>query len=768
MQSRLVERYIIRAITPYMLLSLLLLTAILFIQQAGRFGDLMVATYVPSQVVWELMLSLIPSVLIFTLPMAILTGTLIGYSRMGSDSELVALRSAGVGTWKLLWPALLLGSLLTGVALYINLEMAPRAIRALRQTSIRAILYKLESPVEPRTFYTDIPGLVIYVRDGDKAKGQWGRVFLYMEANDGTKRLVTARSGRLDTALERSELVLQDVVLLTLPSSADKAGENAYISERLEQWRKEVDTGRKAQLEGLKNDEAELKLNEMRWGELNSYAAGKSGTEALEARTMIKKRLAQSLSPLVFVFLGASLGLRVRRGGRAIGIILSLTAMLSYYLLSLAGEQMARAGTLPEPFGVWLATTVMLALGLVFLTPTRRTLFGKRAPSRLPEEKRSGVPTTHTGIQKVRARLLGFPSLMDATVLRALMQTFAIAFISLVSIFLIFTLFELWRFIVSRGISTRTVLEYLFFLLPLAGVQLLPASVLIATLAAYALIARRSEAIAWWASGQSVYRLILPGIVFAAGLAAGMWFVQERLMPQANVKQDILRAQIRGGGGVTRATVSLDKQWLASAETGRLYLYEFAGDEKLLNLSAFEFDPDAVHLRRALVGKEGVWKNSDEIEIKDGEILDFKESGVSRQLFTSTIIARAEPPSVFRPTVDKPLHLSAASLSNHIKSIKKRGGETAQLDVALQRKYAEPFSPLIMALTGIPLALSFGRRSAVMALCLAVALGLLYWGTIGIFRQLGDYALLPPIVAAWAPLLIFAAIGIYLLARSRT
>lgn len=768
MQSRLIERYIIRAITPYLLLSLLLLTAILFIQQAGRFGELMVATLVPSQVVWELMLSLLPSVLIFTLPMAILTGTLIGYSRMGSDSELVALRSAGVGTWKMLRPALLIGALLTGVALYINLELAPQAIRALRQTGIRATLYKLESPVEPRSFYTDFPGLVIYVRDGDKAKGQWGRVFLYMEAADGTKRLVTARSGRIDTAGDRSELVLQDVVLLTLPPAGTRVGENSYISERLEQWRKEVDTGRKALLEGLKNDEAELKLSEMKWSELTTHASQQTGAQALDARTLIKKRLAQSLSPLVFVFLGASLGLRIRRGGRAIGIMLSLAAMLGYYLLSLAGEQMARAGTLPEPFGVWLATLVMLSLGFACLTTRRLNLFGKLGHTRRAGENPSRATSMSAGMQKARARLLGFPSLMDANVLRALVSAFAVALISLVGIFLIFTLFELWRFIVTRGIATRTVVEYLFFLLPLASVQLLPASVLIAMLATYSLIARRSEAIAWWASGQSVYRLMLPGLVFATGLAAGMWFVQERLMPQANVKQDILRTQIRGGGGVTRATVNVDKQWLASAETGRLYVYEFLDTEKLLNPAVYEFDSEAVHLRRTLAGKEGIWANGDEIEIKDGEVLEFKESGIYRQGFASTTIKRAEPPSVFRPIVHKPLHLSAPSLSSHIKSIRKRGGETAQLDVALQRKYAEPFSALIMALTGIPLALSFGRRSAVMALCLAVALGLLYWGAIGIFRQLGDYELLPPLVAAWAPILIFTAIGIYLLARART
>ncbi|MFL5628774.1 MAG: LptF/LptG family permease, partial [Ktedonobacteraceae bacterium] len=85
----------------------------------------------------------------------------------------------------------------------------------------------------------------------------------------------------------------------------------------------------------------------------------------------------------------------------------------------------------------------------------------------------------------------------------------------LVLIFQIFTLFELWRFIISKSISARVVTEYLLFLLPMVSVQLLPASILVAMLATYAIASRRSEVTAWWASGQSVYRLMLPGILFA-------------------------------------------------------------------------------------------------------------------------------------------------------------------------------------------------------------------------------------------------------------
>jgi lipopolysaccharide export LptBFGC system permease protein LptF len=73
-----------------------------------------------------------------------------------------------------------------------------------------------------------------------------------------------------------------------------------------------------------------------------------------------------------------------------------------------------------------------------------------------------------------------------------------------------------------------------------------------------------------------------------------------------------------------------------------------------------------------------------------------------------------------------------------------------------------------MALTGIPLALSFGRKSAVIALCLAVMLGLLFWAVVGVFQQMGEYELLPPLIAAWSPLVIFSALGLYLLTRSRT
>src|ERR1700756_1809605 len=103
-KRRLVERYVIAAILPYAVLSLVLLTAILFLQQAGRYTDLIFRSVVPPGLVYNLSLALLPAVLVFTLPLAVLAGTIIGFGRMGSDSEIVAMRAAGTGTWKMMWP----------------------------------------------------------------------------------------------------------------------------------------------------------------------------------------------------------------------------------------------------------------------------------------------------------------------------------------------------------------------------------------------------------------------------------------------------------------------------------------------------------------------------------------------------------------------------------------------------------------------------------------------------------------------------------------
>lgn len=757
---RLIAGYVARAALPYVLLTLTLLTALLFVQQASRFAEIALYAQIPLSLLTELGAAFLPNVLILSLPTAVLAGIIVGYARMGSDSEIVAMRAAGVGTWTMLWPVLVIGVVVAAATTYIQLVEAPRAARDLKRAAVEAALKKLESPVEPRTFNTEIPGYVIYVRDGDKATGAWGGVFIYSQEHDGAIRTVTARSGRIDSSGNVSELVLRDAVATKLPAPSD-ANQSSYVVERLEQLRLSINTGRAELMSRLNGNEVEPE--EMDWEQLRSNSSlGTPGQQAATQRTL-NRRLALSISPIVFALLGGALGLRVRRGGKGIGVLLAIAILVVYYLISLLGETLSRTGTVPVVVGAWAATGLMLVLSLVFLVTRRLPSISLRfkRPAKAGRKK-SNEASSHTD----GAARPGFPSLLDIGLFRSLSSSFLLTFLALVAIFLIFTLFELWRFIATNRVGFGMVARYVLFLLPLITVEIFPASMLVAALLTYALLARRNETIAWWASGQSVYRLMVPGLLFAIAAAGGTWLVQEHLMPYSNVRQDSLRAQIKGGEA--RAMTGTGRQWLASAESNRLYSYEFNEQTNTLEQpTIYEFDADGIHSTIVTDGSSGQWISTNRLALRDAEVLRVQGMQIERQAAEQIEVA-IEPVTVFKPTIDKPSQLSATGLKNYLTAASRRGVEVSALAVALQRKYAAPFSVIVMAFIGIPLALSFGRRGTVVALCAAVGLSIAYWGVGGGLQQLGNLGLLPPAVAGWAPPIIFAAAGSYLLSRIRT
>ena len=764
-KRRLIERYVAKTIFPYGIAALLLLTAILFIQQIGRYLDTVFRGVMPAEFVYGLALALLPTVLVFTIPMAVLCGTIIGLGRMSSDSELIAMRAAGISTWRTLWPALMVGLVATGAAAYLNLVEAPRSQQQFRAVALRSALYKLDSPVEPRTFTNDFPGYVIYVRDGDKEHGQWGRVFIQTQKSDGSTEMMTARAGRIDSSIEKSELVLQDAMRTKIPAAGAK--DQSYSVDRLATVRYTFPTGRADLIARMKK--ADANPDEMSFFELRRYVANSTGVEHREAAIIFHKRLGFALAPLVFSLFGSALALRIRRGSRGFGVLLSLAILIAYYLLTLAGDQAARAGTIPPVVGAWLATAAILIVAFLILISGDRHFklsFRRRssvvaAPA--PAEQHVSLP------RRIRFRpsIANFPTLLDIGVVRTMALSFVFGFIALVLIFDVFTTFELWKFIAANRASPRMVAEYLFYLLPLISVELFPGSVLVAVLMTYALIAKRKEAVAWWSSGQSVYRLMVPGFAFAILVAAGSWFIQERIMPQSNIRQDALRARIRGN--IAQMSAGADRRWLVSADGSRIYAYDFDDHRQvLIKPSIYEFDEQQIELRRVINGEEGKWLPGDQFEVSKAQWISLNQPTVAHEGADRLVISGVDPPTAFKPTVDRPSQLDSTGLHSYIAALKVRGADTAALAVALQHKYASPFTVLVMALIGMPLAIEFGRKSTVIALCSAVAVSLAFWLISSGLQQLGEHSLLPAQAAAWTPIVMFACGGLYFISRVRT
>lgn len=765
MPIRALDRYTLAAVLPYLALALLVLSAILLIQQTTKFAEVLGSSAAPMRLAAEVTLNLLPNILIFTLPMSVLVGVATGFGQLGHDSELTAIQAAGVGTTRVILPTLLLGLLFSLLTFYVGFWVAPAAAKNLRDIGLQIAFYKLESPVDPRSFYTGMQGKVIYVREGDKETGQWGRIFMHWQEPGGQIRLVTARNGRLDFSGERTELVLEDARMTTLPSGGAEAiarGEHVTV-ERSESMRvrdERLDTGRGALARRMQEREPEF--DEMGLAQLSQKIRESDNTaRQREATIALHKRLALSLSPIVFAFFGAALGLKAGRGGRSQGVLLSLGSMLLYYLLSLAGEQFGRAGTLPPVLGAWLAFITAIPCGILLLAARRRH-FGfrlKRARS-AGEVRTQGARAS--GAEKRRPFV---PGLLDRDVLKSVARNFLLIVSTLVLIFFVFTLFELLRFITRNQVSASVVVRYFVYLLPFALVAITPVGTLLSVLVTFALMVRRSESVAWWASGQSVFRLIQPCVFFAVFVGLGVWFVQEKVMPDANRRQNALRGMIRTGA--VQADIQSGKVWVSSADTRRIYSYDpVSVGGQLNNLSVFEFDAEALHLERVLVSP-GMNLAAGAFVEGQGELIELGGGGADYERQAAIRLSTGDF-YMLNSELNKPTELNSKALSAYISELKARGVNVAPLSVVLERKKAEPFSPLIMILVGAPLAFAFGRRGTMVALCIAIGSGLAFLGLTSGFQQAGVNGLLTPSVAAWAPSLLFLAVGAYLLTRTRT
>lgn len=743
------------------------LSAILLIQQSTRFAEVLGETEAPLRLALDVLINLLPSVLIFSIPVAVLVGTATGFSQMGHDSELTAMGAAGLGSFRLIAPALLLGCLLSALTLYVAFYVAPSASQNLRDIALQAALYKIESPVEPKSFYTGIPGKVIYIREGNKQRGEWEKIFMQWQEPDGQVRLVTARTGRLDFAGDRAELVLDDAVVTTLPAGGAGAIERgAHVTvERSANMRLRDDRlnfGRDTLTRRMRGREPEL--DELGWGGLVERSnAAPDAARRREAEIALHKRLALGISPMLFAFFGACLGLKIVRGGRSQGILLSLAYMLLYYLLSLAGEQLARAGTVAPLLGIWFQYGLSVAVGGLLLAAKRRA-FGN--PFRSMRLRRG---TFEGGMRRTsRRKVSSFLGLMDRVIFWSVARNFLLTLCVLIFVFLIFTVSELLRFVVGNHVSTTVLFLYLLYLLPYAIIAVTPVGTLLSVLITFAVMVRRNEVVAWWSSGQSVFRLILPCIFFAAILGAVVWLVQDKVLPGADQRQNALRSLIRTGA--IQAEAQPGRIWVSSPDSKHLYAYDSVSfDGRMSDLALYTFDAGETNLTSVVICGEAFAVPGSGLQAEGAEMITLTGQGATVAHLPKVQLQEGGiSPLNDGLKLKKPSEYDFAALSAYIKALKARGVGASAFVVALERRRAEPFFPLVMALTAAPLALMFGRRGTLVALCISIGAGLLFLGAMNALQELGSRDLLSAPVAAWAPSILFLAGGTYFLSRSRT
>ena len=762
---RLISKSVLREIAPPFLLGFAAYTFILLVRTIFLMADFFVRRSASFAEVARLVLLSIPWMVVLTVPMAFLLGVLIGIGRLSGDSELVALRSCGIGPGALYRPALGAATLLSaGVFLFYNYVL-PRANDALTRSMARVAATSVVNLVQPRTFREPRPGVTLFFdRVGADGKSFEG-VFLKLGEDDERRdRVIVARRGAL--ALEGGKLWLD--LFSSVVHDVDPANPSRYRSNQNQFQRilfsEDIETTAQSRITYEKG----LRAQSLR--ELLATARQMRNTSPQRRRLAlveIHKKFSIPFACFAFALVGIPLAETSRRGGKGGGFALSLAILVLYYVLISNGETWAQEGRMNAALAMWLPNLVLVALGLVASRRAGRERGRWRFP--LLRASKPAPAVVEASRPAWFAGLLRFPALLDRYVLGRFFSTLVLVFGSVLILSAIVDYSDkVDEVLKNRPPGSVLAGYYEAFLLSIA-VDLAPFAVLVATLVCLGIFSKNNEDTAFKASGVSLHRLGAP-IVIAAAIAAVLAFaVGEYALPIAKQKEIRYRNRIFGHPADWNLRTPAERNWYYSRD-GRIWHREetMGASTALVSPSIYQFDA-SFELSRRTAAREATWDASTRTwvlrqgwtrELRGGETVSF-------QTFLEERTA-GDPPAAYAALRRTPEEMRFRELQGYTRRLRRSGYPTAALETALQSKIARPLFLPVMALLALPFAFRIGKRGALAGIGVGLALGMVFLISTSLFTKLGDVGALPPLLAAWSPHVLFATAASFLLVRLRT
>jgi LPS export ABC transporter permease LptF/LPS export ABC transporter permease LptG len=774
---RILDKYIVREIFRHALLGLMVFTFVFFVPQLVRLMELAVRHTGNGTQVLKLFLCIMPAVLTFTVPMAVLIGVLLGLGRMSADSEIIAMTALGIGRRRMLIPVAVLA--LTGalVTLAMTVWLGPLALRTFRGIEAQLISSQISFQVQPRVFDERFPRLVLYVNDVSASGTKWHGVFLAETGGEGGARLTVAEQAIVIPEPSQGKLELHMQSGTTHEFSREDADHYAVTDFGQSDWPVEVS--------GLANAKPRTPSNAERG---TRELAKEDGPGWREARVELHRRLAFPAACFVFALVAVPLGSQPRRGGRAAGSLIAVFLIAFYYLLLVMGAGISRQGLVSPGVGIWIANASLTLLALILLPQLEQIRGGVSGPGwivslrrylRLRRRKIKQVRARTANVRVISGTAAGsvnrgqsealaapssgsFPRLLDLYIFRRFLFFFALLMGMFVFLFEAFTFFELLDDIAKHGIPFLVVVNYFRYLTPYLIYQLAPLGALMAVLVTLGTMSKNNEIVAIKASGISLYRLAVPLFAGGLALAATMVFLDDVYLPYANQRQDALRNQIKGR---PPQTYGQPQRWIFG-ENAKIYNYDLFDPTQNLfgGLSVIELDPASFLVKRRVFATRAKWSETQNAWVLEaGWVRDFSSGSITRyEKFNVTAFPElTEPPTYFHREVRQAFQMSWRELQTYIEGLQRAGFDVSTLKVQWHVKLAFPLIAPVSMLLAIPFAFLVGTRGALGGVALGVGIGITYWMVARLLEAMGGVGQLPPLLAGWSPDIIFLFLGMY-------
>ncbi|MBD3413576.1 MAG: LPS export ABC transporter permease LptG [Candidatus Aminicenantes bacterium] len=778
---KLFDRYILKEILPPFLIGITAYTFVLLMNQILLLSEMFIARGVPAETVLSLLLYLVPSILAFTIPMSVLMGVLAGLSRLSSDVEITAFRTLGIGQGHILKPVLIFSICGWLVTSFFSLYLAPHANYKWIKTLSQSVKAEAQFSINPREFYDRVPQTAIFIQDiGDN--GLWENIFVHFSQPRKEPRIIFAEKGKMNLFPEkkRATLELQNGIIhsyhISKPENYSMTSfkkleeelnvQNLFAGITAEKRAREKDI--KELLVDIKKTKHDLKR--LFHSDTDSMEFKQNKRALTKYQVEAHKKFALPFACIIFSFLGISLGVSTKKGGRTSGFTLSIVIIVVYYILITAGENLSVNGSLVPWLGMWGPNLLLAALSVgAFIYSRRESGVMKSLTDFFPKKSRSEVKKKKSRMGSAATRIpIRFPNIMDRYISKKYLAIFLLVFVSLICVFIIITFFESIDNVYEHGKSLNLFYTYLWYRLPEFIHYVLPVAALSSALLCLGILTKFNEVTAMKTSGMSVFRIIVPVLILSALISLFSFYIQEYVLPFSSKKAEVTWNEINDIP--PRSTNRLDRRWIMSSDGNRMYHYTYFDQDRSvfkgltildLNVNQWTLNRRIYAEKARLNGKTLILNDLWQREFQQKRPVHFRQQDELKMRID-------EDKGHFVKGMKKASQMHYNELKEYIYKLEESHFQTSRYKVDLHNKISFPLASFVVVLLGIPFAFSMGKRGTLVGIGISFIIAIIYWGAIGIFKSLGYAGYMSPFFGAWGPNLIFGLLGIYLILNLRT
>ena len=361
---KILRDYLLKEFSLPFIFSLAVLIFVMLLGNLIQLIELIITKGVNFFSVAKLFLFLIPYLLTYTIPIAVLSATLLSLGRLSSDNEILAIRSSGINIFKVIFPLLVSGLVLSLFLIIMNDRIIPKAHYASRKTLVEIGLKNPTAALEPGTFIDSFQNYVLFVYSIERNKQTKERnilnnVRIYEpQGKDKPTRTIVAKRGEFVSIPEKKTVKLKLTNGTSDEPDPNNPGEFFKLNFKTYYITLTLDNpDDKREVEKKPKD---MTIKELK-KQIHEYSAQAIDTAPLV--THLHQKLALAFSSFIFMLVAAPLAVITHRREKTMNFGLAFLIVIAYYLLLIGFESLSLQVYLSPAISMWMPNIIFGAIG---------------------------------------------------------------------------------------------------------------------------------------------------------------------------------------------------------------------------------------------------------------------------------------------------------------------------------------------------------------------------------------------------------------------